>query len=117
MAPRQARPADPTGSAQDERLLRGLAAGDEESFSELSPRHAEAVVRIPHRLVGDHDLDDVVQQTFCHAVSRARDVRDRSRLRAWLVTIAVRRSCARAEVGRRLSTHGPHRATTQEMLP
>lgn len=92
MAPHLAKPADPVGSAEDEALLRGLVAGDEGAFAELYLRHADAVARIAHRLVGDGDLDDVVQETFLHAASRAGDLRDPRRLRAWLVTIAVRRA-------------------------
>jgi RNA polymerase sigma-70 factor (ECF subfamily) len=86
------KPDDTSPQRLDAGLLRAAAAGDERAFTELYLRHAAAVARVVHRLVGDRDLDDVVQETFLHAALRMKGVREPDRVRAWLIAIAVRRA-------------------------
>lgn len=76
----------------DAALLRAMAAGDERAFTAFYLRHAAAVARVVHRLVGDQHLDDIVQETFLHAASRLGGLREAESARGWLTTIAVRRA-------------------------
>ncbi len=74
----------------DEVLVDRVKSGDRAAFRELYLRHARGVATALARLVGDADLDDIVQDTFVRATDRMDTLRSASHLRAWLVTIAVR---------------------------
>jgi RNA polymerase sigma-70 factor (ECF subfamily) len=67
-----------------------VRSGDRAAFRELYLRHARGVATAVARLVGDTDLDDIVQDTFVRATDRLASLRSPSHLRAWLVTIAIR---------------------------
>ena len=74
--------------------------GDKQAFSELYAAHARYVAGVVYRILGnDGDLDDIVQETFIDALSGIRQVEEPRALRAWLVTIAVRRT--RRVIGKR----------------
>lgn len=74
----------------DDVLVARVRSGDRAAFRELYLRHARGVATAVARLVGDTDLDDIVQDTFVRATDRLDSLRSPSHLRAWLVTIAIR---------------------------
>lgn len=67
----------------------------------LYAKHARYVAGVVHRLLGgrDGDVDDVVQETFLDAFAGISRLEDPTAARAWLVTVAVRRT--RKLLGRR----------------
>lgn len=62
-------------------------------FEALYAKHARYIAGVVHRLMGhDGELDDIVQETFVDAIDGLSRLRDPSAVRAWLVTVAVRRT-------------------------
>ena len=62
-------------------------------FEALYAKHARYVAGVVHRLMGqDGEVDDIVQETFVDAIEGLERLRDPSAVRAWLVTVAVRRT-------------------------
>ncbi|MBX3186672.1 MAG: RNA polymerase sigma factor [Labilithrix sp.] len=62
-------------------------------FTAVYAKHARYVAGVVHRLMGDDgDLDDIVQETFVDALEGLTRLIDPSAVRAWLVTVAVRRT-------------------------
>jgi RNA polymerase sigma-70 factor (ECF subfamily) len=73
----------------------GASAGRVEGldFEALYAKHARYVAGVVHRLMGDDgELDDIVQETFVDAIEGLARLVDPSATRAWLVTVAVRRT-------------------------
>lgn len=63
------------------------------TFEAVYAKHARYVAGVVHRLMGnDGDLDDIVQETFVDAIDGLARLEDPSAVRAWLVTVAVRRT-------------------------
>ena len=88
----------------DEVLVERAAAGDQRAFAQLYRRHARYLAGVVFRLMGESsELDDVLQETFLICLNNLGRLEQAERLRAWLVTIAVRR------VHRRLSARGRRR--------
>ena len=80
----------------DATLVARAAAGDERAFTLLYRKHARYVAGVAYRLMGsDSELDDVVQETFVAASEGLGSLKDGATLRAWLVTIAVRKVARR----------------------
>jgi RNA polymerase sigma-70 factor, ECF subfamily len=70
--------------------LEAVLAGDERAQSELFQRHAPEVERLLSRILGrDGELRDLVQEVFVRAFERLEQLDDPSKLRAWIVAIAV----------------------------
>lgn len=74
-------------------------AGDASVRSELEvealyAKHARYVAGVVHRLLGgaDGDVDDIVQETFLDAFAGIARITEPAAARAWLVTVAVRRT-------------------------
>jgi len=85
----RARLVTPSG---DDVLVARAQAGDDAAFNALYHRHARYIAGVAYRLLGrDSEIDDIVQETFVDALMGLRGLDDPSRLRAWLVRIAVRR--------------------------
>jgi RNA polymerase sigma-70 factor (ECF subfamily) len=75
----------------DEILVERILRGDQVAFRQLYARYARYVAGVVVRLMGDdHELDDVVQDTFVRAAERLDTLRSAAHVRPWLVTIAVR---------------------------
>jgi RNA polymerase sigma-70 factor (ECF subfamily) len=84
------------GGAQDAALVERGAAGDQHALTALYNRHAAHVAGVVYRVLGkDGDLDDIVQETFVEGLRQLRSLREPSKIRSFLVTIAVRRIHAR----------------------
>jgi RNA polymerase sigma-70 factor (ECF subfamily) len=60
----------------------------------LYAKHARYIGGVVHRLLGgtDGEIDDIVQETFLDAFASIARIDDPSAARAWLVTVAVRRT-------------------------
>lgn len=80
----------------DATLAKRAAAGDERAFTAIYRKHARYVAGVVYRLMGsDSEIDDVVQETFVAASEGLGTLKEGATLRAWLVTIAVRKVARR----------------------
>jgi RNA polymerase sigma-70 factor, ECF subfamily len=69
-------------------------------FETVYATHARYVAGVVHRIMGsDAEIDDIVQDTFVDALAGLQRLEDPGAVRAWLVTVAVRRT--RRMLGRR----------------
>ncbi len=88
----------------DEVLIAQVCRGDERAFRTLFSRYARYLAGVAYRMVGDDaDLDDIVQETFIAAARGIHRLNDSTRLRVWLVTVAVRQAQRRLSQRRRRS--------------
>ncbi len=91
LARRKDNPQEPDAS-----LIERALAGDESAFSRLYKRHARGVAGLVYRTLGqDADVDDIVQETFVEGLRQLGTLADRTKLKPYLTTIAVRRIHAR----------------------
>jgi RNA polymerase sigma-70 factor (ECF subfamily) len=87
---RQATP--PAAPIDDAWIVERFRQRDDDAFGLLYVRYARYLAGVVFRLLGaDDELDDVLQESFADAVEGIDKLQDASRLRWWLVTIAVRR--------------------------
>jgi RNA polymerase sigma-70 factor, ECF subfamily len=80
----------------------GLPRGEANvlDFEGLYESHARYVAGVVYRIMGsDPEVDDIVQDTFIDALEGLEGLEDPGAVRAWLVTVAVRRT--RRTLGRR----------------
>jgi len=78
------------------------AGGDEAAFSRIIAVHHGDMTRLAYVIVGDQGLaQDAVQAAWTKAWSGLRTVRDPSRLRPWLLTIAANEARQSARRARR----------------
>jgi RNA polymerase sigma-70 factor (ECF subfamily) len=95
---------EPSGPADDARLVRAVAAGSQDALATLYDRHADAVYAAASRLTSDRQVaEEVVQETFLALWNRAELYDPASgSLSAWLHTIARNRAVDRLRAaGRR----------------
>lgn len=61
---------------------------------DLYAKHARYIAGVVHRILGgrDGEVDDIVQETFLDAFAGIARIDDPAAARAWLVTVAVRRT-------------------------
>lgn len=77
----------------DEALVERFLQGEDRAFELIYKRYGHQIANFVYRLLGDRlDLQDVVQETFVNAAQSMPRLRDRTRLRPWLFTIAVRQT-------------------------
>jgi RNA polymerase sigma factor (sigma-70 family) len=83
---------DAVGGLTDADLVERFAVhGDEAAFEVLVWRHGPAVLTICHRVLGrSHDAEDAFQATFLVLVRKARSIRRRQAVGAWLYRVAYR---------------------------
>ena len=78
---------------EDGLLLRRAADGDDSAFEAFHERHADALIRYCHHLLGSrHDAEDAVQQSFFSAYREIAAGRLPEKPKAWLYAIARNRS-------------------------
>ena len=72
----------------------GTSVRDPEAFEALYAAHSRYIAGVVHRIMGraDGELDDIVQETFLDAFAGIARIDDPLAARAWLVTVAVRRT-------------------------
>ena len=89
-----------TEQAGLETMIERAASGDEAAFAQIIRAHHDDMARICFVISGDVDLaQDAVQAAWPIAWRRLRTLRDQTRLRAWLMTIAANRGRARRPAG------------------
>jgi RNA polymerase sigma factor (sigma-70 family) len=77
------------------RLVAQIGQGDRESLETLYRRHGPSLLALLTRMLDDHQMaEEVVQDTFVAVWNGAR-FDGRSRVRTWLVAIAVRQAGSR----------------------
>lgn len=87
---RQVTGGPPPGEEPD--LITRLRRHDADAFRLLYARHARYLAGVVFRLLGgDHELEDVLQESFVDAVAGLSHLEEAARFRPWLVTIAVRK--------------------------
>ena len=98
-------PPMPSTSATDQDLMRRVAAGDAGAFRELFDQHASKVLGMLIQLLRRRELaEELLQEVFLHAWSRAGDYRpQRATPAGWLLMLARSRALdrLRAEGARR----------------
>lgn len=78
-----------TDTRPDAELVTAWAAGDQSAFAAVYDRYADALYAFAlSRLRDQAAAADAVQDTFLRAARRVDQLRDRTRLRAWLYAIA-----------------------------
>ncbi|HUM02913.1 MAG TPA: sigma-70 family RNA polymerase sigma factor [Thermoanaerobaculia bacterium] len=93
MAYRQ--PPGPEDAPGDERAVSRFLSGDVTGFEAIVRRYSGMVFTLAARLVGPHDAEDVVQETFLRAWRGLESFRGESSLKTWLYAIALNRVRAR----------------------
>ena len=98
-------PSDSSKTRDLEEAVIGRAIrGDERALSHLYQRHATHIATAVRRCLGhDAEVDDIVQETFVQGLGQLASLREPSKLRSFLMTIAVRRSYARLSLRYKLS--------------
>ena len=77
----------------DEQILARFRAGDEAAFEELVRRYEAALRNVAFGFVRDMALaEDIAQDTFLRAYSKASSLRRGGSVRSWLFRIAINRS-------------------------
>jgi len=77
----------------DEALVQRAQRAEHGAFTALYERHASYIAGVVYRMMGDDaELDDIVQETFVDAAGALEQLETAALLRAWLVSIAVRRA-------------------------
>jgi RNA polymerase sigma-70 factor (ECF subfamily) len=91
VTPLRTRPLTRVAPESDAPLLAAIARGDLGSLGILYDRHAGAVWRVVHRVLGGADgIDDVVHAAFLKVVEIAHTFDGRPSARSWVTGIAVR---------------------------
>jgi len=76
-------------TTMDTALLEASAAGDRQAFSGIVERYKSLVCAIVYSSTGDLELsEDLAQDTFVAAWTHLGDLKDRSRFKPWLCSIA-----------------------------
>jgi len=88
-------------ATSDEELVRAALSGDLQAFERLVDRHRDVVLRVPARIAGDDDAEDVAQDAFLRAYHRLARWRGEGAFRTWLLHIA-HNSALDAVAGRRV---------------
>jgi RNA polymerase sigma-70 factor (ECF subfamily) len=70
-------------------LLAKAITGDAAAFRGLYARHRHDVARLVFRMLGQRDLDDVVQEVFVQVHRSLRDFRGQSKFSTWLHRVTV----------------------------
>jgi len=80
----------PTQDPTDEELMRRYVEGDSSAFRMLFERYGPILLRLTRRHLRDEELaQEIVQQTFFQLHRARHDFRQDSRLRPWVLTIAM----------------------------
>src|SRR5512137_1014838 len=108
--------------ATDERLVSGLAAGDMAALGLLYARHKAMVVYALRRFApsaAEAEIDELAQDVFLALPGAAARYEERTRFKAWLFGIAVRkaRHFARGAWIRRASGLGADAGETRPLAP
>jgi RNA polymerase sigma factor (sigma-70 family) len=82
----------------DAALVESAREGDRDAFAAIYDRYADSIHGFCHSVLRDrHEAADVTQDTFLMAAERLGQLRDPSKLRAWLFAIARHRALRHGE--------------------
>lgn len=73
--------------SDDAALVERTLAGELTAFEVLVDRHRPVVERVAARIVGEHDAEDVVQDSFLRAFHTLAGFRGEAAFKTWLLTI------------------------------
>lgn len=86
----------------DPLLVRACLAGDDGAWNELVDRYGRLVYSIPRRLgLSEADAEDVFQNVFVTLLRSLGQLRDQTRLSAWLITTTRRETWRLGRTGAR----------------
>lgn len=89
-------------SADDQRIIAGLRAGDDAVFIEMVERYNGSLVRVAMRYVPSRAIaEEVVQDTWIGAIESIDRFEGRSSVKTWLYRILIYRARARGQRERR----------------
>src|SRR5215210_8006022 len=89
-------------TADDERLIAALRAGDEAAFAELVDAHSSALLRVARIYVGSRAVaEEVVQETWLGVLRGLDRFEGRSSLKTWIFKILTNIAATRAARERR----------------
>ncbi|CAB4814626.1 MAG: sigma-70 family RNA polymerase sigma factor [Actinobacteria bacterium] len=89
-------------SAEDAELVQRFCAGEQQAFAEIYDRYASRVYTMcAHMLADRSEAEDVCGDVFLIAVERLSQLRDPSRLKPWLFSIARRQVYLKTRRGSR----------------
>ena len=77
---------------EDLALLAAVRDGSERAFNMLIDRHQQAVRTFLRRVTARDDADDIAQETFLAAWTKAKSFKGDSSVRSWLFSIAWRKA-------------------------
>lgn len=81
----------PSAAWSDADLVQSCINGDQQAWNELVERYGRLVYSISRRHgLGEADAEDIFQQVFAIAHRKLPDLRDASRLSAWLISTTLR---------------------------
>jgi RNA polymerase sigma factor (sigma-70 family) len=79
----------------DARLIERCRAGENAAWDVLVHRYKKLIYTVPRRAgLDEHSSSDVFQSVFCSLIKALDKIEDPSRIRAWLVTTAMRETLA-----------------------
>ena len=89
-------------TADDQRIIAGLRAGNETTFTEMVDRYNGSLVRVAMRYVPSRAVaEEVVQDTWIGVIQGIDRFEGRSTIKTWLYKILIYRARARGERERR----------------
>lgn len=89
-------------TADDQRIIAGLRAGDETAFTEMVDRYNGSLVRVAMRYVPSRAVaEEVVQDTWIGVIEGIDRFEGRSTIKTWLYKILIYKARARGERERR----------------
>ena len=80
---------DVGGQTSDQDLVRQTLAGEQQAFEVLVHRYSRLVFRVIRGMVPGAEVEDIGQEAFLRAYRSLGQIQHGSRLRPWLVRIAV----------------------------
>jgi RNA polymerase sigma-70 factor (ECF subfamily) len=103
----------------DEDLVRRLEQGDESAFEALVARHGDAVYRFArwHLAEARGEAEDVAQDVFVEVFRSLGRFEGRSRLRTWILGVAMNVCRARRRAAALAARHGASDDETLRRLP
>jgi RNA polymerase sigma-70 factor (ECF subfamily) len=82
-------------SLPDEEVVRRVRGGEVALYEVLMRRHNRVVYRAIRSLIGEDEVEDVMQQTYLAAFARLAQFRGESRFSTWLVAVALNEARSR----------------------
>ena len=106
-------PAPPSAKVlSDAALVQAARSGESWAQTALFQRHVRAVIGLAHRLVPHPaEVDDLVQDTFVHALNRLDSLKNPQAFASWIYSIVVRTASKRLRRQRLLVKLGLRTAT------